>query len=412
MSTDATYVIVGASLGGAKAAEALRAAGHDGRVVLLGAESELPYERPPLSKGYLQGKAERETIYVHPREWYAEADIDLRLGVTVTGIDPAAHEVVLADGSRIGYAKLLLTTGSSPRRLQVPGADLDGVLYLRSAGDSDRIKALLARVGRITVIGAGWIGLEVTAAAREAGVAVTVLETAELPLLRVLGSEVASVFAALHAEHDVDLRFGVQVSEITGSDGHADAVRLSDGSLIPADAVIVGVGITPNTELAVAAGLDVDNGIRVDAQLRSSDPDIYAAGDVASAFHPLLGKHLRVEHWANALNQPQTAARAMAGEDVSYDRVPYFFSDQYDLGMEYSGYVEPDGYDEVVFRGDVDRREFVAFWLGNGGRVLAGMNVNVWDVNDAIQALVRASRPVDKAALADPETPLESLASE
>jgi len=412
MSTDATYVIVGASLGGAKAAEALRAAGHDGRVVLLGAESELPYERPPLSKGYLQGKAERETIYVHPREWYAEADIDLRLGVTVTGIDPAAHEVVLADGSRIGYAKLLLTTGSSPRRLQVPGADLDGVLYLRSAGDSDRIKALLARVGRITVIGAGWIGLEVTAAAREAGVAVTVLETAELPLLRVLGSEVASVFAALHAEHDVDLRFGVQVSEITGSDGHADAVRLSDGSLIPADAVIVGVGITPNTELAVAAGLDVDNGIRVDAQLRSSDPDIYAAGDVASAFHPLLGKHLRVEHWANALNQPQTAARAMAGEDVSYDRVPYFFSDQYDLGMEYSGYVEPDGYDEVVFRGDVDRREFVAFWLGDDGRVLAGMNVNVWDVNDAIQALVRASRPVDRAALADPDTPLESLAAE
>jgi 3-phenylpropionate/trans-cinnamate dioxygenase ferredoxin reductase subunit len=294
MSTDATYVIVGASLGGAKAAEALRAAGYDGRVVLLGAESELPYERPPLSKGYLQGKAERETIYVHPREWYTEADIDLRLGVTVTGIDPAAHEVVLADGNRIGYAKLLLTTGSSPRRLEVPGADLDGVLYLRSAGDSDRIKALLARVGRIAVIGAGWIGLEVTAAAREAGVAVTVLEAAELPLLRVLGSEVASVFAALHAEHDVDLRFGVQISEITGSDGHADGVRLSDGSLIPVDAVIVGVGITPNTELAAAAGLDVDNGIRVDAQLRSSDPDIYAAGDVASAFHPLLGKHLRV----------------------------------------------------------------------------------------------------------------------
>ena len=407
-----TYLIVGASLGGAKAAEALRAAGYDGRVVLLGAESELPYERPPLSKGYLQGKAERETIYVHPREWYDDADIDLRLGVTVTGIDRAAHEVVLTDGSRIGYTKLLLTTGSSPRQLQLPGADLDGVLYLRSAGDSDRIKALLARAGRIAVIGAGWIGLEVTAAAREAGVAVTVLEAAELPLLRVLGSEVASVFAALHAEHGVDLRFGVQITEITGSDGRADGVRLSDGSLIPVDAVIVGIGITPNTELAAAAGLDVDNGIRVDAQLRSSDPDIYAAGDVASAFHPLLGKYIRVEHWANALNQPQAAARAMAGEDVSYDRVPYFFTDQYDLGMEYSGYVEPDGYDEVVFRGDVDRREFVAFWLGNGGRVLAGMNVNVWDVNDAIQALVRAGQPVDKAALADPETPLESLAAE
>jgi 3-phenylpropionate/trans-cinnamate dioxygenase ferredoxin reductase component len=409
MSTDATHVIVGASLGGAKAAEALRAAGFGGRIVLLGAESELPYERPPLSKGYLQGKADRDTIYVHPREWYDDADIDLRLGVTVTGIDRAAHEVVLADGSRIGYTKLLLTTGSSPRQLQVPGADLDGVLYLRSAGDSDRIKALLARAGRIVVIGAGWIGLEITAAAREAGVAVTVLEAAELPLLRVLGSEVASVFAALHAEHGVDLRLGVQVTEITGSGGHADGVRLSDGSLIPAEAVIVGVGIAPNTELAAAAGLDVDNGIRVDAQLRSSDPDIYAAGDVANAFHPALGRHIRVEHWANALNQPQTAARAMAGADVSYDRVPYFFTDQYDLGMEYSGYVEPDRYDEVIFRGDVDRREFVAFWLGNGGRVLAGMNVNVWDVNNAIQALVRASEPVDKAALADPGAPLESL---
>ncbi len=411
MSTDATHVIVGASLGGAKAAEALRAAGYDGRVVLLGTETELPYERPPLSKGYLLGTAERDTIYVHPREWYTETDIDLRLGVTAASVDRVAHEVVLADGSRVGYTKLLLTTGSSPRRLQVPGADLDGVLYLRSAGDSDRIKALLAGAHRVAVIGAGWIGLEITAAAREAGVEVTVLEAAGLPLLRVLGPEVASVFAALHAEHGVDLRFGVQITDITGSEGHADGVRLSDGSRIQADAVIVGIGITPNTELAAAAGLDVDNGILVDAQLRSSDPDIYAAGDVANAFHPLLGKHIRVEHWANALNQPQAAAKAMAGEYVNYERVPYFFTDQYDLGMEYAGYVEPDGYDEVVFRGDVEGREFVAFWLGNGGRVLAGMNVNVWDVNDAIQGLVRARQPVDKAALADPGTSLESLAA-
>ena len=411
MSTDTTYLIVGASLGGAKAAEALRAAGFDGRVVLVGSETELPYERPPLSKGYLQGKAERETIYVHPRQWYADADVDLRLGVTTTGIDRAAHEVMLADGSRIGYGKLLLTTGSAPRRLELPGAGLDGVLYLRSAADSDRIKALLGSAGRIAVIGAGWIGLEITAAAREAGLQVTVLETAELPLLRVLGSEVARVFAGLHAEHGVDLRLGVQVAEITGRDGKADGVRLADGSHVPADAVIVGVGIVPNTELATTSGLHVDNGIRVDAQLRSSDPDIYAAGDVANAFHPLLGKHIRVEHWANAMNQPQAAARAMAGEQVSYDRVPYFFTDQYDLGMEYTGYVEPDGYDEVVFRGDVDRREFIAFWLGNGGRVLAGMNVNVWDVTEPIQALVRGGQPVDKTALADEGTSLESLAA-
>jgi len=411
MTAEMTYLIAGASLAGAKAAEALRTAGFDGQVVLIGAEDELPYERPPLSKDYLQGKTAREKIYVHPEQWYADSDVDLRLGAVVSGIDRAAHEVTLADGGRVGYTKLLMTTGSSPRRLPVPGADLDGVLHLRSAGDSDRIKSVLSEASRIAVIGAGWIGLEVTAAARTAGVEVTLLEAADLPLLLPLGPEVASVFAALHREHGVDSRFGVQVTEITGTDGHADGVRLADGSHVDADAVIVAIGITPNTELAVAAGLEVNNGIVTNAQLRSSDPDIYAAGDVASAFHPVIGKHIRVEHWANAVNQPQAAARAMLGQDVSYDRVPYFFTDQYDLGMEYSGYVEPGGYEQVVFRGDVDGREFVAFWLGAGGRVLAGMNVNVWDVTDAIQALVRSGQPADPDALRDPAVPLDSLAA-
>jgi 3-phenylpropionate/trans-cinnamate dioxygenase ferredoxin reductase component len=408
MTTDRTHVIVGASLAGAKAAETLRAEGFDGPVVLIGEESDRPYERPPLSKDYLLGKAERETLYVHPREWYAEHDVDLRLGVAVTAIDRAAHEVSLADGSKAGYAKLLLATGSSPRRLSLPGADLDGVLYLRSAGDSDRIRAAFQVASRVAVIGAGWIGLETAAAARAAGAEVTVLEMADLPLLRVLGRQVAQIFADLHKDNGVDLRCGVQTLEITGRDGKAAGVRLADGSHIEADVVIVGVGITPNSQLASAAGLEVDNGIWADAQLRSSDPDIFAAGDVANAFHPLLGKHVRVEHWANALNQPQTAAKAMLGQDVAYDMVPYFFTDQYDLGMEYAGYVEPDGYDEVVFRGDAGRREFIAFWLG-GGRVLAGMNVNVWDVNEAIQALVRSGQQVDSGALSDPETPLESL---
>jgi 3-phenylpropionate/trans-cinnamate dioxygenase ferredoxin reductase subunit len=283
---------------------------------------------------------------------------------------------------------------------------------LRSVGDSDRIKSLLGEASRVAVIGAGWIGLEVTAAARAAGVEVSLLEVAELPLLRVLGPEVAQVFATLHREHGVDSRFGAGVAEITGAGGRADGVRLADGSHVDADAVIVGIGITPNAELAVAAGLEVSNGIVTDAQLRSSDPDIYAAGDVACAFHPVLGKHIRVEHWANALNQSQAAARAMVGQDVSYDRVPYFFSDQYDLGMEYSGYAEPGGYEQVVFRGDVDGREFIAFWLGAGGRVLAGMNVNVWDVTDAIQALVRSGRPADVDALRDPAVALDSLASD
>ena len=407
MST--AHVIVGASLAGAKAAETLREQGFGGPIVLIGDEDERPYERPSLSKDYLLGKAERETIYVHPPTWYADHGVDLRLGALVAGVDPAAREVMLEDGSRIGYTKLLLATGSAPRRLPLPGADADGVLYLRKVADSDRIRTALQTATRVVVIGAGWIGLETAAAARSAGAEVTVLEAAELPLLRVLGREVAQVFADLHREHDADLRFGVQVAEITGTAGRADGVRLADGTHIPADAIVVGIGITPNSQLAEAAGLEVGNGIVVDAGLRSSDPDIYAAGDVANAYHPLLGRHVRVEHWANALNQPQAAARAMLGQDVAYDLVPYFYTDQYDLGMEYAGYVEPGGYDQVVFRGDREGREFVAFWLRDR-RVLAGMNVNVWDVNEAIQAIVRGGRTVDVSRLADPAVPLEEFA--
>jgi 3-phenylpropionate/trans-cinnamate dioxygenase ferredoxin reductase subunit len=410
MPDDTSYVIVGASLAGAKAAETLRAEGFTGPIVLVGTEHELPYERPPLSKDYLLGKAERDSIFVHPAQWYADNNIDLRTGVTVTEIDRAAHAVVLADGTRIGYGKLLLTTGSSPRRLTIEGADLSGVHYLRSVGDSDRLKAAFGEGVRVAVIGAGWIGLETAAAARNAGADVTVLEMAELPLLRVLGREVAAVFADLHREHGVDLRFGIQVAAITGEGGKATGVRLGDGSTVPADIVVVGIGVTPNVELAQAAGLKVDNGVRVDAGLCSSDPHIYAAGDVASAYHPVLGQHIRVEHWSNALNQGPAAGKSMLGQDIAYDRVPYFFTDQYDLGMEYSGYVEPDGYARVVFRGDVPGREFIAFWLDGADRVLAGMNVNVWDVTDPIQALVRAARPVDPEALADPSADLGSLA--
>ncbi|MBO0833155.1 MAG: FAD-dependent oxidoreductase [Actinobacteria bacterium] len=408
MSDNQAYVIVGASLGGAKAAEALRTAGFDGPLVLIGDETERPYERPPLSKGYLLGSAERDTIHVHPPGWYEEHDVDLRLGTTVTAIDPSAHEVTLSDGNRVGYAKLLLTTGSSPRHLPVPGADLAGVHYLRRVADCEQLKATFQTAARIAVIGAGWIGLETAAAARAADVEVIVLEAAELPLLRVLGPEAAEIFAKLHRDHGVEMRCGVKVDEITGTGGKVAGVRLGDGNVIRADAVIVGVGITPNVQLAEAAGLKVSNGITVDAQLRSSNQDIFAAGDVASAFHPLLGKHIRVEHWSNALNQPPAAARAMLGQDVSYDRVPYFYTDQYDLGMEYSGYVEPGGYDQVVFRGDVERREFIEFWLRDS-RVLAGMNVNIWDVNDAIAALVRSGRPVEVSQLTSPDVPLQHI---
>ncbi|OKJ08131.1 NAD(P)/FAD-dependent oxidoreductase [Kitasatospora sp. CB01950] len=400
---DTGIVIIGASLAGAKAAEALRAEGYPGPITLVGDESERPYERPPLSKGYLLGDEEREKIYVHPADWYEKHDVTLRLGVAATAIDPAAHTVTLADGGRLPYSKLLLATGSSPRSLPVPGGDGDFVQTLRRIGDSERLKAAFRPGARVVIVGAGWIGLEAAAAARTAGAEVTVLEAAELPLLRVLGREVAQVFADLHRAHGVDLRFNAKVEEL-----RADGVRLADGSTVPADVLLVGVGVSPNTALAEQAGLTVDNGVRTDQHLATSHPDVFAAGDVANAFHPLFGKPIRVEHWANALNQPAVAAAAMLGKDAGYDRVPYFFTDQYDLGMEYTGYAEPGGYDRVVFRGDVAKREFIAFWL-SGGKVLAGMNVNVWDVTDPIRALVRSGRAVDPERLADPAVPLTEV---
>ena len=409
MPASDTFVIAGGGLAGAKAAEALRKQGFDGRIVLACEEDIRPYERPPLSKEYLQRKAERDSIFVHPADWYASNAVELLPGTAVTGIDRSRREVTLSDGGHLAYGRLLLATGSEPRRLPLPGADADGVLYLRKVGDSDRIRDTFTTASRVLIIGAGWIGLEVAAAARLAGAEVTILEAADLPLLQVLGPQVAPVFADLHREHGVDLRLGVRVAEITVSGGKATGARLADGTQIGADAVIIGIGAAPQTRLAEEAGLHVRDGVVTDASLRTSDPDIYAAGDNASAFHPLLGTHIRVEHWANALHQPETAAAAMLGHDAVYDRVPYFYTDQYDLGMEYAGYAGPGGYDQVIFRGDAGKREFIAFWL-SGGRVVAGMNVNIWDVNDAIDALIRSGQPADPARLADPAVPLEEVA--
>ncbi|MET7397484.1 FAD-dependent oxidoreductase [Dactylosporangium sp. NPDC005572] len=411
MADERTFVIVGASLAGAKAAETLRAEGFTGAVLLIGEETEPPYERPPLSKGYLLGSEEaREKAFVHPLPWYGEHNVDLRLATRVTHLDPVAHTVTLDGVDPVRYDKLLLTTGSRVRTLPVPGAELTGVRYLRTVDESDALLAHLRVASNVVVVGAGWIGLETAAAARKHGATVTVVEQASLPLQRVLGDEVATVFADLHRANGVDFRFGTSVSSFDGA-GTLSSVTLTDGTVLPADVAIVGVGIQPNTELAVDGGLEVDNGILVDAGLRTSDPDIYAAGDVVNLEHPWLGRRIRVEHWANALNGGKAAGKALLGEPVVFDRVPYFFSDQYDLGMEYSGFAEPGGYDRVVFRGDVAAREFVAFWVREG-RVLAGMNVNVWDVTDDIQQLVRAGyagRSVDLARLADPDVPLGDL---
>ena len=409
-------MIVGASLAGGKAAETLRDEGFDGRIVLIGAEDELPYERPPLSKGYLLGKEPREKAYLHDAEFYAERRIELRLGTRVTALDPAGHTVTLDGGERLAYDKLLLATGSAVRELELPGSDRPQVHYLRTMGQSTALGAVLRAGDPIVIVGAGWIGLEVAAAAREHGCDVTVVETDTLPLRRVLGDEVAAVFRDLHVAHGVEFHFDSELRELGGIGDRVTHAVLDDNTEVPASAALIAVGVVPEVTLAREAGLRVDNGVVTDAALRTSDPDVYACGDVASSYHPLLDRHLRVEHWANALNGGPAAARSMLGRQVSYDRVPYFFTDQYDLGMEWAGWFPPGGYDRVVFRGDpsiMDGKapEFVAFWTRRD-RVLAGMNVNVWDVQDDIQRLVRAGyggTAVDLDRLADPTVPLSTV---
>jgi NADPH-dependent 2,4-dienoyl-CoA reductase/sulfur reductase-like enzyme len=382
--------------------------GFGGAVVLIGAEEEHPYERPPLSKGYLLGKDDRESIFPLADGWYAEHDVDLRRGVTATSIDRAAHRVTLEDGQLVPYDRLLITTGASPRRLNIPGADLDGVRYLRTVGDSERLAAALRGAGQVVIAGAGWIGLETAAAAREYGCEVTVVEPESGALQRALGPELGEVFTNLHRSHGVTFRFGEGLSEVTGSGGAVTGAVTSSDAELPADTVIIAVGVLPNVGLAAGARLDVDNGIVVDEALRTSDPDIFAAGDVANALNTLLGRRIRVEHWGNALAGGPLAARSMLGQDVTYDWVPYFFSDQYDLGMETAGLPDPGTYDEVIYRGDKDSLEFISFWLADRV-VVAGMNVNVWDVNDDIQALIRSGQTVDPDRLADPDIPLSEL---
>jgi 3-phenylpropionate/trans-cinnamate dioxygenase ferredoxin reductase subunit len=404
MSNDArqTLVVVGGGLAAGKAVGTLRDEGFAGRIVLFGNEPHPPYERPPLSKGYLMGT--EQVPYVHPREWYDEHDVDLRLGATVTSLDPAARTVTA--GSDVQpYDALLLATGAHARRL--PMADDSGapVHYLRTIEDSDRLRALLTAGTRLALVGGGWIGLEVAAAAVAAGAHVTVLESAELPLVGVLGPEVAARFARLHRDHGVDVRVQVTLEAIEQAAGGA-LLRLADGTAVEVDHVLVGIGAVPDTALAVAAGLTVDNGIRTDEHLRTSVPDIYAAGDVANALHPVLGRHVRVEHWDNAIRQGVVAARNLLGQEVPYTRMPYFFSDQYDLGLEYVGGVGPDGYDEVIVRDGADAHAFTAFWL-HRGRVLAGMHANTWDATTSIKAIVGTVGVA--GALRDRAVPLEQV---
>lgn len=411
MSTNRRFVIVGGGLAGAKIAEALRDRDFDGEITVLSEEDHLPYERPPLSKEFFAGKKTLPEFTVHDGEWFRDHRVDLRPGTTATAIDTAAHTVSLPDGSTISYDKLALATGSRSRRLDIPGSDAEGVHYVRTVDQAAALLRTLAADKKLVVIGAGWIGLEIAASARGFDVDVTVLEHAGLPLESTLGPEMGEVFAALHRQNGVDLRTGTDVSAISVDGDRASGVTLSDGTVIPADAVLIAVGALPNAELASEAGIDVDNGVLVDAGLQSSDADVVAVGDIAAAQHPILNARIRVEHWANALNQPETAADTMLGRPAEYVRMPYFFTDQYDLGMEYVGHAPHGAYSRVVTRGDVDKREFLAFWLDSANKVLAGMNVNIWDAGDAIKELVASSRPVDPDRLADPQIPLAEVSA-
>jgi 3-phenylpropionate/trans-cinnamate dioxygenase ferredoxin reductase component len=408
MNTQPSFVIVGGGMAGGLAAQTLREEGFEGKIILLGQEPNPPYERPPLSKDYLQGKADRDSIFVHPEPWYAEHAVELALGSAVTSLDPTSRTLTTAAGSQLSYDKLLLATGSKPRRLEMPGADLDGVYYLRNLEDSDRLKIEFARANRVVIIGAGWIGLETAAAARAAGLEVTLLVSGDLPLEHVLGPEAAPIFDELHRSHGVDLRYRTTAAELTGKHGAAAGVRLSDGTWIEADMIIVGVGVLPRTELAAEASLKIDNGIIVDEHLRTSDPDVFAAGDIAHAYNPRLGRHIRVEHWANARRQGAVAAKAMLGQDADDVRPSYFFTDQYDLGMEYTGDIGPAGYDQVIFRRYPDPGQMIVFWL-HEQRIQAGMNINIWDVAEDIERLILSARRFNADALADPAVPLASL---
>ncbi len=392
-------VIIGAGLASAKAAIALRDGGHEGAITIVGDEEHPPYERPPLSKDLLMGKAGFDDAIVEPATWYDEHDVRLLTGRTVERLDPAQHRVELSDGEVLTYDKAVLATGARPRVLDIPGAELASTL--RRVEDSEALRESIGSSSSMVVIGGGWIGLEVTAAAREAGVDVVVLEAAPVPLQRALGDEIAGYFADLHRKHGVDLRTSTGVDSITGS---GPFTVTAGGEELSADLVLMGVGAVPNTELAEAAGLTVDNGVVVDERFTTSDPDVLAIGDVARARNTALDESVRVEHWDNAIKQGRAVAKVLLGQDVVYDWQPYFYTDQYDLGMEYVGYSDPSH--DVVVRGDRSTGEFVAFWL-DGQRLTAGMNVNVWDVNDDIRAL--CGRTVDRERLADPDVPLTAL---
>jgi 3-phenylpropionate/trans-cinnamate dioxygenase ferredoxin reductase subunit len=398
-------VVVGGGLAGGTAAFALREAGFEGEVTLVAEEPHLPYERPPLSKGYLRGEEGTDAFLVRPEAAYDDEGVRLLSGRRALTIDRADRTVELDAGERLAYDRLILATGAGPRTL-AGGAHLPGVHVLRTLDDADAIRSAVEGADRVVVVGGGWIGAEVAASLRQLDARVTLVTNLARPLERVLGPEIGDVYAGIHREHGVELVSG-HVAGILG-DERATGVQLSDGRTVPGDLVVVGVGVVPRIELARRAGLDVaDGGVAVDDRLRTSDPAIYAAGDIAAAEHSRLGRRLRIEHWDNAKRQGRAAARNALGLDEAYDRMPYFFSDQFDLGIEVRGLPDPGA--DLVIRGDLASRAFLAFWLRDG-RVTAALNANVWDAGKELSALVRDAAELDPGHLADPARPARPVA--
>ena len=400
---DRTFVVVGANLCGGTAVHTLRQEGFDGRIVLVGEEPDLPYERPPLSKEYLRGEQSRDALFLQPSSWYEENRVELRLGTRAVAIDPVERTVELSDGDRVGYEAVLLASGGRPRKL--PGEPIERVLYLRTVDDADRIRSELTGGQHLVVVGAGFIGAEVAASARTLGLEVTCLEVLDVPLERALGKEMGRLYAEIHREHGVDLRTGEGVQSMEQTDGGV-VVQTTQGAAIEGDAVVVGVGIEPNVELGESAGARIDNGLVVDQFCRTTIEGVFAAGDVANHWHPVFERHVRVEHFDNAIKHGSAAARNMMGRDEPYDDPHWFWSDQYEHNLQYAGFAAR--WDEIVVRGSTETRNFVAFYLSDGV-VLAALGLNRGkDVRRAMK-LIRAKARPDPMLLRDEDVDLRKI---
>lgn len=401
-------VVVGGGQAGGKAVLELRRLGFDGAIELIGAETHIPYERPPLSKSYLAGEPYRSHNLLPSETWYAEQQITMRLGTRAIGLERDQRQVVLEDGVRVDYDRVLLATGLRARRLAIPGAQLPGVHYLRTLEDSRYLGGRLRPGTRLVIVGAGWIGLEVAAVAAEKGCAVTVVDPHQVAVEPVLGTVIGEFFVDVHRAHGVEFVFGYRVMAVRGT-ASVSGVVLDDGQELPADEVVAGIGALPETEPFDSGLLAADGGVPVDPQMRTVDPHVFAAGDIAAIQNPLYGAPLRSEHWTTALASGRTAAHSMLDLDTAFDPVPFIFTDQYDLFVEYVGWLDSNSAADLVIRGDLHRRAFQAFWL-EGNRVVAAMHVNCRDEGvKPLQALIRRREPVNRARLADPSVPLADL---